>query len=101
MKSKVYFSSLAANHFKMPFDIIEHLWDKAEILGIDKGGHVDLKIHFGGFANLNYIRPQFLLPIIQKVLQRNAYPFLTDTNTLYQAIQIFRESVRFPKFQRI
>lgn len=85
--SKVYFHSLKTNHFNTPCDIVAKLCSKINFAIINKGEHVALKIHFGEFGNFNYIKPQFLIPLIDKLKKNNAKPFLTDTNTLYTGMR--------------
>lgn len=87
MKKNVYFSSLKTNHFNTPFKIIERLSNAMSYADFSPGEHVALKIHFGEFGNLNYIRPQYLLPLIEKLTKLQSRVFLTDTNTLYQGMR--------------
>jgi uncharacterized Fe-S center protein len=42
-----------------------------------------IKIHFGEDGNNGYIRPEYVLPVVKIVNEENAYPFLTDTSTIY------------------
>lgn len=44
---------------------------------------VALKIHFGEKGNHGYIRPQYAKAVADKVKDKNASPFLTDTSTIY------------------
>jgi predicted GNAT family acetyltransferase len=43
-----------------------------------------IKIHFGEPGNLAYIRPNYVLRLIQLLKKQGALPFLTDSNTLYK-----------------
>lgn len=44
---------------------------------------VAIKLHFGEKGNTAFIRPVFVRPIVGRVKELKASPFLTDTNTLY------------------
>jgi uncharacterized Fe-S center protein len=48
---------------------------------------VALKIHFGEYGNLAYIRPNYLRVIIDTIKEKSAKPFLTDANTLYKGLR--------------
>lgn len=43
-----------------------------------------IKIHFGERGGDGYIKPKEVRPIIKAVRKAKAYPFLTDTNTIYR-----------------
>ncbi|MFW6263488.1 MAG: DUF362 domain-containing protein, partial [Thermotogota bacterium] len=45
---------------------------------------VALKLHFGEYGNLAYIRPNYIRLIVDMVYEGGAKPFLTDANTLYK-----------------
>ncbi len=47
------------------------------------GGMVAVKIHFGEHGNTRAVKPAFVKRIIDRLKEQNAYPFLTDTATLY------------------
>jgi hypothetical protein len=49
-----------------------------------KGDFVALKIHFGEKGNKGYIKPEWVKPVVNVVKNKGAYPFLTDTNTIYR-----------------
>jgi len=74
--SKVYFSK-DVNHIEKLLDIIEI--DRI----IKKSDLTALKIHFGEKGNTTYIKPDLIRPVINKVKKINAFPFLTDANTIY------------------
>lgn len=44
---------------------------------------VAVKMHFGEQGNDGYIRPELVSPVIAMLRDRQARPFLTDTNTIY------------------
>jgi uncharacterized Fe-S center protein len=46
-------------------------------------GLVAIKLHFGEKGNTAFIRPLFIRPIVDRIKELGASPFLTDTNTLY------------------
>lgn len=49
-----------------------------------KHDFVALKLHFGEKGNKGHIDPKWLIPTVRYVKDRGAYPFLTDTNTIYR-----------------
>ena len=50
----------------------------------DKDQLVALKLHFGEYGNLAYIRPNYIRLIVDMVKEAGGNPFLTDANTLYK-----------------
>lgn len=50
---------------------------------ISKEDLVAVKIHFGEWGNLSFVRPQFVREIVEFIKDKDGKPFLTDTNTLY------------------
>ena len=57
---------------------------KAGIDQIDfKDKFTAVKIHFGEPGNLSYIRANYAATLVQFLLDKQAKPFLTDSNTLY------------------
>lgn len=84
MASKVYFTDLRAGTSGNLLQKLERLAKKAGIEQIDfKDKFVALKIHFGEYGNMAYIRPNYAAVIVQLVKQMGGKPFLTDSNTLY------------------
>jgi uncharacterized protein len=82
--SKVYFADLRASvKENLPAKIVR----LADTLGLDhivpKRGLVAVKLHFGEKGNTAFIRPIFVRRIVERVKSLGAYPFLTDSNTLY------------------
>lgn len=51
---------------------------------IQRDDFTAIKIHFGERGGDGYIKPKSVKPIIKAVRQAKAYPFLTDTNTIYR-----------------
>jgi uncharacterized Fe-S center protein len=43
-----------------------------------------IKIHFGEYGNLAYIRPNYAHQVVNMIKERGGMPFLTDANTLYK-----------------
>lgn len=84
MASKVFFTDLRAGTSGNLLQKLERLAKKAGIEQIDfKDKFVALKIHFGEYGNMAYIRPNYAAVIVQLVKQMGGKPFLTDSNTLY------------------
>lgn len=83
-KSKVYFTDLRASQTGNLLQKLERLVKKAGIEDIDfKEKFVALKIHFGEFGNVAYVRPNYAAVIVRIVKELGGKPFLTDSNTLY------------------
>ena len=70
MKSKVYFTKTIT-----PEKVIEMY----KVLGIDLKGNVAVKVHSGEDGNQNYLRPEFLKPMIEYVNGT-----VVETNTAYE-----------------
>lgn len=84
MSSKVYFTDLRASQTGNLLQKLERLVKKAGIEDIDfKEKFVALKIHFGEFGNVAYVRPNYAAVIVRIVKELGGKPFLTDSNTLY------------------
>jgi uncharacterized Fe-S center protein len=43
-----------------------------------------IKIHFGEKGNKGYIKPELIKPVIKKIKELGAFPFVTDANTIYR-----------------
>jgi uncharacterized Fe-S center protein len=60
------------------------LLDHLDLKGmISPRGLVAIKMHFGEQGNLAYIRPNYIRRIVDYIKSLDAFPFLTDANTLY------------------
>ena len=82
--SEVYFTNLRSTPSLNLLKKLERLIRKAGIETIDfKRKLVAIKIHFGEPGNLAYIRPNYTAPVVRFLKEKEAIPFLTDTNTLY------------------
>jgi len=83
--SKVYFTDMRAKPERNLLDKLLFLIKKADIEQIDfKDKFTAIKIHFGEPGNLSYIRANYAAKIAQFLLDKQAKPFLTDSNTLYK-----------------
>lgn len=88
MSSKVYFSSLSGKSRVSPLTKITKLLNRCGAKDIyAKDDLVAIKVHFGELGNTAFIRPIFLRPVVELLNQKNAKPFLTDTNTLYAGMR--------------
>jgi uncharacterized Fe-S center protein len=78
MKSKVHFLTWDRRDEFSPFlkraGVFEH---------IKSSNFLALKIHFGEKGNTGYISPNFIKQIVKIARDKTAFPFLTDSNTLY------------------
>ncbi|GHT13030.1 4Fe-4S ferredoxin [Bacteroidia bacterium] len=83
--SKVYFTDMRTKPGRNLLDKLETLIKKAGIEQIDfKDKFTAIKIHFGEPGNLAYIRANYAAKLAKFLLAKQAKPFLTDSNTLYQ-----------------
>ncbi len=81
---KVYFTDLRTRPKRNLFDKVGDLMARLKLdRSIKKNELVAIKLHFGEYGNVSYLRPVFLRTIVGKVKELGARPFLTDTNTLY------------------
>jgi len=84
-KSKVYLISLKTTSSRNLLDKLEFLVKKAGILSLDYNKKFTaIKIHFGEYGNLAYIRPNYVARIVKILKDNNAFVFVTDANTLYK-----------------
>lgn len=84
MKSTVYFSDLRTSPGKNLLLKLEQMIRRAGIDKIDfKDKFVAVKIHFGEYGNMAYIRPNYAAVIVRVIKELGGKPFLTDSNTLY------------------
>lgn len=60
------------------------LVDRVGLDFVEKDDHVAVKVHFGDAGTTRYVRPLFAREVVDRVKQREGYPFLTDTLTLYR-----------------
>lgn len=79
----VYFKPI--NYYKNQTEEVVCLINKSEIFSnISSGDYVAVKLHIGEIGNQNYINPTLVRAVIEKIKEKNAIPFLTDTTTLYK-----------------
>ena len=86
MKSKVYF--IAVENTDKPETIrtkFARLLKESGLLDVVcRGDRAAIKIHFGEEGNTGFVRPEYARVIIDIIAQKQATPFLADTNTLYK-----------------
>ena len=84
MASEVFFTDLRTGPGNNLLVKLENLVSTA---GIGKIGFRDkfvaIKIHFGEYGNMAYIRPNYAAVIVRMIQNLGGKPFLTDANTLY------------------
>jgi hypothetical protein len=85
VSAEVYFSNFRSrSQGENKTNKIKDLFDKAGFAGlIQKGDLTAIKLHFGEMGNDAFIKPVFVRPLVEKTLDGQGTPFLTDTNTLY------------------
>lgn len=84
MSSQVFYTSLRVAHGQSLLTKIRELAKAAGLPKVvKKHGLTAIKIHFGERGNTAFIRPLFVRPIVESVLEAGGKPFLTDANTLY------------------
>ncbi|MBI4814021.1 MAG: DUF362 domain-containing protein, partial [Methanobacterium sp.] len=85
MSSKVYFSNFRSrSQGENKTSKIKQLFDRAGFREfIQKGDLTAIKLHFGERGNDTYLKPVLVSAVVEKTLNSQAKPFLTDTNTLY------------------
>jgi len=85
MSSKVYFVNLRARTDKSnKISKIRTLFDRAGFNEfIQKDDLTAIKLHFGERGSDGFISPLFVRQVVDKIKEKGAKPFLTDTNTLY------------------
>ena len=82
--AKVYFTDMRTKPGRSLLDKLEILVKRAGIEEIDlKNKFTAVKIHFGEPGNLAYIRANYAGRLVRFLMQKQAKPFLTDSNTLY------------------
>ena len=84
MASEVFFTDLRTAPGNNLLVKLENLVSTA---GIGKIGFRDkfvaIKIHFGEYGNMAYLRPNYAAVIVRMIQNLGGKPFLTDANTLY------------------
>lgn len=83
-KAKVYFTDMRANYSSNMLTKLKRLIEKCGLADIDfKGKFVALKVHFGEYGNLAFIRPNYIKIVADYIKERGGIPFVTDASTLY------------------
>jgi uncharacterized Fe-S center protein len=76
------------NVYFLPFEKIDKLdefLNKFDFLkNFKEKDKVGLKIHFGNSHHKNQVPPEFVLPVVNKMKEKNIFGILTDTNVLYR-----------------
>jgi len=84
MSSKVYFTDYRCQDGNNRLDKLKKLCLAAGIWNIDfDGKFVAIKMHFGEYGNLSFLRANYAKTIVDLVKAKGGKPFLTDCNTLY------------------
>lgn len=81
----VYFANLRArSHHESKIQKIRRLFDAAGFDRVVRPGDLTaVKLHVGERGCDTYINPVFARQVVDKVKERRAHPFITDTGTLY------------------
>ena len=84
MASEVFFTDLRTGPGN---NLLVKLENLVSTSGIGKIGFRDkfvaIKIHFGEYGNMAYLRPNYAAVIVRMIQNLGGKPFLTDANTLY------------------
>ena len=84
MKSKVYFTDFRADYKENLLQKLHRLMKTAGFENIDfNDKYAAIKIHFGEYGNLAFIRPNYAKVVADYVKELGGKAFLTDCNTLY------------------
>ncbi len=81
----VYFANLRArSHHESKVQKIRRLFDAAGFAEVIRPGDLAaIKLHAGERGCDTYLHPVFARQVVDKVKERRAHPFITDTGTLY------------------
>jgi uncharacterized Fe-S center protein len=83
-KAKVYFTDMRVDYSHNMLVKLRKLLEKSGLASIDlKGKFVALKIHFGEYGNLAFIRPNYVKVVSDYIKELGGIPFATDASTLY------------------
>ena len=84
MSSKVFFTDFRVNVGESLTHKLQRLLIKGGLKDIDfDGKFVAIKMHFGEYGNLSFLRPNYAKAVADLVKEQGGRPFLTDCNTLY------------------
>lgn len=82
--SKVYFTNMRTTYDNNMLDKFKKLLIKSDFNSINfNNKFVALKIHFGEYGNLAFIKPNYVKVISDLIKEKGGYPFVTDCSTLY------------------
>ncbi len=82
--SKVYFTNFKTEVGVSYLQKLHNLMKSAGFENIDfKNKYVAIKIHFGEYGNMSFIRSNYARVVVDYVKELGGKPFLTDCNTLY------------------
>ena len=82
--SLVYFSDMRSSFRENLLSKLIRLMEAAGLENIISPRNlVSIKLHFGEKGNTSFIRPVFIRKIADRITREGAFPFLTDSNTLY------------------
>jgi len=82
--STVYFTTFKTNYNENLLQKLHRLMKQAGFENIDfKDKYAAIKIHFGEYGNLAFLRPNYAKVVADYVKELGGKPFLTDCNTLY------------------
>ena len=83
-KSKVYYTTFKTTGQENLLQKLRRLMITAGMKEIDfTGKYAAIKIHFGEYGNLAFLRPNYAKVMADLVKECGGKPFLTDCNTLY------------------
>ena len=84
MTSKVYFTDMHTELEDSLLSKMRRLLESSGLGDIDmEKKFVAIKVHFGEYGNLAYLRPNYVKVIADFVKSKGGIPFATDCNTLY------------------
>ena len=84
MSARVFFADTRTGPEENLHDKVERLMDEAGVDTIVSRGELTaVKTHFGEKGGHAYVRPTFLRRIVDRLRDRGALPFITDSCTLY------------------
>ena len=84
MASKVYFTDMHTELNDSLMNKLGRMLKASELASADlEKKFVAIKVHFGEYGNLAYLRPNYVKVIADFVRSKGGIPFATDCNTLY------------------
>ena len=84
MKSKVYFIDFKTSFSRNIFDKLSDIVEKSGFYNFfEQYDKVAIKLHFGEYGNFSAVNPRFIRFFVDRIKEKDAKPFITDTNTLY------------------